>query len=264
MLLFCLFLCSCTAPVMEEMVGPVPQSYDRRNAGIATKLEGEVAVLSIYVEDGSKLSRKTKKAYAAALLDAEEWLRLEANRYGVDVQFANYQYGYETSISYNPMGDWQDELPYNVIVATFGSDIEARQWMDKHPNCAVVIFTGSRKNYNCSAVSAQREYTDCAPYMEGAKIYPYEMGEKALEIAHEILHLFGAWDLYEGPVHYREGDYDLWYAHLQELRYANNKRSKSIMFDTYGSISKHHVDDMNAYLVGWGGEWNEWYDCYAN
>ena len=67
-------------------------------------------------------------------------------------------------------------------------------------------------------------------------------------IAHEILHLFGACDLYELD----DNEHDR--AIKTELMFPN-----SIMHNTHRDIWETQIDEINAWLVGLKAEGKDWY-----
>ncbi len=68
-------------------------------------------------------------------------------------------------------------------------------------------------------------------------------------ISHEILHQFGAWDLYYGKSQTRET------AQKAKELYPN-----SIMINTRTNLAELEVDDLTAWRIGWHYDYQEGYD----
>lgn len=68
--------------------------------------------------------------------------------------------------------------------------------------------------------------------------------KKSTVIAHEFLHLFGAWDLYRTPFDKR------WLARLRKHR-AMKQFPNEIMAFAYRDIDKLEISPLTEYLIGW-------------
>ena len=98
------------------------------------------------------------------------------------------------------------------------------------------IYNYNPEQYNLECCLLYRYYTDSA------------IETNTAAIAHEILHLFGAWDLYELD----DSDHDR--ATKTELMFPN-----SIMLHTWRDIWETQIDEINAWLVGLKDEGKDWY-----
>ena len=229
--------------------------YDRRNRGLAKELVGEVTVLGIFIDENGAIKNEMKDEYVRSLIKAERWLIKEAKRYDKNVSFVNYYLGREQTLVYKPKTTWSQEVPHDVIRSAFGGAAYAYEWFNQHPNCAVIIFTPTQEWCTARPISANMVSSPKPPVMEFARIHYYDMKDKHMEIAHEMLHLFGAWDLYNTSMFRGE-----WKNYVDQL----TVDCKSIMYDVWGDINAHHVDELNAFLIGWTNEWKEWYLYFQN
>ena len=89
--------------------------------------------------------------------------------------------------------------------------------------------------------------------MEGIMIYDHsEDGETPSSgIAHEILHLFGAWDLYENYMQSKA---------IEEL--ALYLFPNSIMLRISQNINELIIDPVTAWLIGWNKNPESWYEAF--
>ena len=242
----------CSICAFSQNISP---KYDRRNIGLAKELVGEVTVLGIFMDENGYIEKKMKQDYIKQLEEAERWIIREARRYRKTVSFTNYYLGRETTITYNPSLSWHYEPPYDIITAAFGRPKAAYQWFAEHPNCAVILFTQHEEFCNARPANHTDTSQHDRPITEIARIFEYDMNEKSTEIAHEMLHLFGAWDLYN-TTWYKEG----WKTYIDQITTDCN----SIMYDVLGKISNHHIDELNAFMIGWSDEWKDWYAYFQN
>jgi hypothetical protein len=108
---------------------------------------------------------------------------------------------------------------------------------------------GSGKSY---AIKYASESLDRELYfVEGAMLYEKQRNGVELapaQIAHEILHLFGAWDLYETP-------------HQTKLNETVAKESfpDSVMGRVAHNINSLKIDPLTAWLIGWNNKPEPWF-----
>ena len=91
-------------------------------------------------------------------------------------------------------------------------------------------------------------------FVEGVMLYEhYEDGNEVPSsgIAHELLHLFGAWDLYENFMQSKA---------IEEL--ALHLFPNSIMLRISQNINELFIDPVTAWLIGWNKNPESWYDTF--
>jgi hypothetical protein len=120
-------------------------------------------------------------------------------------------------------------------------------------NALVLIFVkGKGTGY---AMAYETADMDKALYFaEGVVLYERYLNDAVLaasSIAHEILHLFGAWDLYKT---------------FQQTQDREDKARKqfpdSIMLRTSYNINELDIDEVTAWRIGWNPNPQPWYDGF--
>ena len=142
----------------------------------------------------------------AKLIEAENWLIREGKRYGVDMRFAHGFFGWEQDISFPKIAsgfgsgkervDWVSSVLHKV---GYQSPLTFHKWVSqKASNSQVLVF--AKQKGNSYAISYEIGMEKELYFVEGAMLYAEShRGTPILasDIAHEVLHLYGAWDLYE-------------------------------------------------------------------
>ncbi|MFP5040956.1 hypothetical protein [Parasediminibacterium sp. JCM 36343] len=97
-------------------------------------------------------------------------------------------------------------------------------------------------------------------FVEGAVLYK-KISETQLTpgsaIIHEMLHLFGAWDMYhDGENVMRSGEME---------RKANGAFGNSVMLNPRGELSKLNcIDQLTSWCIGWTTTYWSWYEMFRN
>lgn len=253
-------------------------SEDTINMGSAKVLSGRIFVLSAFVSYPSSPWRPDEVEDAKMkLYEAERWLQQQARRYGKKVDFHNAGYGsdgsftdadipltFPTPNSYSYPGSI-------VCIIGFGSRDAFMRWVQRKTGCRqclVVCFAHQQgRSY---AAPATRPLLQAAPAeftLEGCLIYWRNVDSSCLNpvgIAHEMLHLFGAWDLYR---YYGDDDLKLDKDHDDSNRAELAKRMfpRSIMHCPSQNIWDLEIDEVSAWLVGLkpkGKSWYKWFEPY--
>ncbi len=242
-------------------------SESSRNVGTARVLQGKIYVLSVFVGPRAHpwnprdIDRQKQKVY-----EAERWLKMQALRYNKQVEFVNSAFGSDGSFT-------DDEMPQNcdspnaysypskvLLKVGFNSRDAFIQWVHTHTDCSqclAIIFSNTKGRSFASPVSKELyEYNPHKYNLECCFLYSHftdsDIETNAAAIAHEMLHLFGAWDLYELDNH----DHDR--AIKTSVMFPH-----SIMLDTSGDIWGKQIDEINAWLVGLkeqGKDWYRWFE----
>lgn len=246
---------------------PDDTSENSRNIGSAKVLSGRIFVLSVFVGPisnpwkQSDISRQKQKVF-----EAERWLKMQALRYGKQVDFENSAYGSDGTFIDNDMPEHCDSAdaysyPAKVLLKMgFQNHSSFIEWVGRNTQCTqslVVVFSNTYGRSFASPVSKdlyqfnpQRYNLDCCFIYRGSSPDVRESG--AGTIAHEILHLFGAWDLYEldNTDRVRAGKTSVMFP-------------RSIMIRDYYNIWDMQIDEITAWLVGLkedGKDWYRWFE----
>lgn len=237
-------------------------SDDSKNTGSARALTGEIFVLSIFVSPpNSKWTTAEVNDMKARLEIAELWLKKQAAEYGKLVIFENGYFGSDGNLvdANIPQMATPDAYFYGqklVEAVGFGSPQKFMSWVENNRNCSqclVIVFPHcSGRSFACPTTKPlQRSYPNqftletCIVFQ---RFYDNNPVSAPGVIAHEMLHLFGAWDLYE------LNEMDRTRANTISRMYPN-----SIMRSSHGDINDCIIDEINAWLVGLRELKKEWY-----
>lgn len=216
-------------------------------------LTGDVHFLTLFVAtaEGS-WEDDEKEFYYQKLLDGQQWLTEEAARYGNDVTFNNDTFADNAAEVNMPalatarmspdalVGEIMEELFYRDLEHFFSS----YNFDFKREKFKILLFV---KSNNRSHAYNQWSVDD----VDLAVIYCRATSGTVTNhwvVAHEILHQFGAWDLY----------YDTYSQTVESAALAKEMFPNSVMIDTWMRTTKE-VDPLTAWRVGWA----DYDDSYA-
>jgi len=244
---------------------------DEYGYGSASLLEGEVYTLVCFVSEIKKegWSSDGKERMLALLEESQEWIRKQAREYPeVTVDFIKLDRTKDIiDIEFEkddiPEGTGSEEEPVNLVskilyAAGHKSTLEWEEEVKKKTgatNVQVLIFIKDRAGRSYAMASSDKmdkeEY-----FVEGAVLFEKQNDDTDLYssvIAHEILHIYGAWDLY--GTFQTEGD-------EEKLKKHNEYLGKSIMLKTPENIDHSKVDILTAWLVGWNKDPEPWFESF--
>lgn len=234
--------------------------------GSAKELKGNIAIISVFVNDNltgwdfeNSKDSETEGLIYNDLKIATEYLEKVAKDYGSDMDMIydwveHPELGYEITVNaqYNTIDSSYGEMD-NILWDAIASNIDTPAVLEK-TNCSQAVYMLYFNTPSSNTItSCTRSYYEGMPY-------PYELCymfmncegdmEPPACFAHEILHTFGAVDIYQAS------GYD---AMTQEYSdYAANAGTNDIMRIcedpktgeyVYDSI-KNEVTDVTAYYVG--------------
>jgi len=230
-------------------------------AGSAYALQGKVFSMNVFVSEGAdSWSPEAKDEILGKLAEAEGWIKKQADAYHVALTFSSSTLGYDKDIKMEHVArgtasgkepvDWVSlvlrKAGYTSNLDFYYSTRDARRF----DNMQVFIFVKGKGNgYSMpySSLMNKEKY-----FVEGSVLYEqYWDGYSLVSsgIAHEMLHLYGAWDLYKT---------------FAQTEAAEKKVRKmwpnSIMLRTSFDINELMVDELTAWLVGWNPTPQAWYD----
>jgi len=239
------------------------QSLEDWRYGSAYELKGNVYTLSVFISRQGKggWTDEEKRKVLAKQSEAMSWLKTQALNYGIKVNFeACGVYGFEEDIkmttiergtaSGNEPGDWVSRMLYKL---GYKSSLDIVKWVHSKTNAQQIQVLIYAKGRGRSYAMSSREGVDKEQhFVEGAIVYEQNNdGQEMLAstIAHEILHLYGAWDLYQN----------------QYQSSVNDERSRllfpnSIMRIVSHDINELEVDEVSAWLAGWNPNQKAWYE----
>jgi hypothetical protein len=238
--------------------------YSRQGPGSAKTLKGNIYVLCCFVSDQNhEWSSRDKREIFAKYREAAGWIRNQAAKYNDTVNFTAGSYGMDANIKldhiqYGTGSRNEDAGIISRVLQEVGyrNSLSFYNWVTRNTNCdnaLVLIFVKGRgRGY---AVICHSESTiKQLDFMEGAVLFEKQStgaGLSSSSIAHEILHLFGAWDFYRTFEQTQE----------REDR-AKQMFPNSIMLRTSPNIHELTVDRVTAWLIGWKSDPEPWYGWF--
>jgi hypothetical protein len=246
---------------------PFGKSYqDDERMGTADTLTGNVYTLAIFIstpKDPWKYEDKLK-AYQRQR-EAQDWLVAQAEEYDVELSFQGGNYGLyngDISVPYIPVSDrdgkgmYTDWGAYLLKKIGYKSPVDLWTSIKKKTGCdnlQVIIYS------NTTGVSYAMAYkpklnTD-KYFVEVSFLHRYSTSGgvdlNPSKIAHEMLHLYGAWDLYNSYKHERD------VASKAKEHFPND-----IMYRSSNDLNDLEVDELTAWRIGWNDEKESWYDWF--
>lgn len=263
-LLTAAFLCGCAA---EE----APQAEIKKHPhGTGERLEGRILVISVFCSDFERqwdAESADDMAVAAQIHDyigtAMEYLESEAARYGKALEMV---YDWEEHEDLRYFRNIPVENSYNSLSAgyEFGRSvsltIDYEALMEKYGADGVVFY--SLHNTPCGYEGGA--YAEPYGYYNDNDFEAAYIGYRKDDIvysplvyAHELLHLFGARDLYMGR--------DIQGITQEYADYTVENNQNDIMFATNGYIPdersyfeiSEEITDITAYYLGWIDEFED-------
>jgi len=242
------------------------QARDYEFVGSADDLQGKVLVVTIFLNDSSSYwTYEEENAVKDRIEIAGNFIEDSASYYGKTVDVISdegnnadlsYEFEYSGTVSDFDTLDENALDPYQEsLLDAISSGIPSEQLIQKY-NAGSIAYVGVvNKNGRSYAYPYDEDYgadyyNECCCLFFTDETYGDE--EPPAVYAHEIMHLFGAEDLYEGTdATYNElssGQYD----------YIVNNYPNEIMYTTYdengysvqGRVS-NEVSDITAYYLGW-------------
>lgn len=261
---YLLLVLACFMGLASNACFSEPCFYEEANTGVAKSLTGKTHILTIFVSE-AKWDSADKKKYIPNLEIAENWLQKQAKKYKTDeIEFKNSFAGLDEDIVIDNIhnGTGSDDEHFQVGVKIFNAlgykNMYAYEEKVKleNPDCQnfIVIMLA---NKNGSGYSQPCYYgADKGKFLDWAILYTkYKDGKyedfTPQNIAHEILHIFGAWDLYLASDHNRT-----------QAEFAKKHFPDDIMRETYRNFEELEIGPLTAWRVGLSNKKEDWYDYF--
>jgi hypothetical protein len=198
-----------------------------------------------------------RSAMTAALKRALSWLHRSAQFYGVGVEFLDCL---DLGSSSHPLeaipvgsgggdefGGWAELASRRCGCASLS---EFRKSLIAEFRCQqiflVAMIETDGRAYACPVFDVGSESSG-VPAVAAYRTFNGHHGHDAV-FAHEILHLFGARDLYE-----------MFEISEQQARTAKVAIPGEIMHECWEPLERLHVCELTAYRVGWSTRWQPWF-----
>ncbi|MCL2244075.1 MAG: hypothetical protein FWC03_06360 [Treponema sp.] len=242
------------------------QNAQIQNYGSAKSLEGNVYVLVCFISgSNNSWSYNEKLDWFKKYYEAVNWIKDQALNYNVAINFQGGNFGMNADIKldygYGTGSGNEDVSMVSKVLREIGyrDSLSFYEFIVNNTNCDNALILIAAKGRGRSYAIACEFSTEDLIYkelhfMEGVMLYDYnEDGNEILSsgIAHELLHLFGAWDLYENFMQSNA---------IEEL--ALYLFPNSIMLRISQNINELIIDPVTAWLIGWNKYPEPWYDAF--
>lgn len=233
------------------------------NIGSAKKLDDSIYILEVWLTaSGTKWKYQDMQHIQYKINEATDWIVETARRYGKQISiksgtFAGNRYeGIQMDNlpkSYAEAASMQQLLPNALRIIGYRDIMHCYNALRELSGCGNVITLviinngGWSCSNNFSVGHIENGFQNY--FLENAYIFRSNNGKdvSSQTIAHEILHLFGAWDMYEGQVS-QEAD-----------KWARSHYPNEIMLQTSSPLSKLDISPLTAWLTGLSTQYHDWY-----
>ncbi len=238
---------------------------EEHKLGSAKLLEGDNILISIFVDiDGDKWTEEEKQYCKESLEEAVSWIEREGETYGKQIHFlydmdSQSDLLYSQSIDFKVDSDSEDTNQYtyylyNKLWIQENIDIESIAEKYGSDSIGYLFFVKDEgTSYTYSHYLEDKNINKeemCTIYLEDSS--NYGLYENPATYAHEILHLYGALDLYDGACPEDVNDYVI------------NTYPYEIMLSTYGETlvdneygEMKRISPITAYMLDWVEELEE-------
>lgn len=250
--------------VADKLKASISNPYNNTwNIGSAKKLEGRTYLLEVWLTaPNTKWDYNEMCRMQGQINEATSWITREAARFGKKVEFVAGTFagdGYKgiqmanLPKSYAEAANSGSLLTQALRIIGYNGNNECYNQLITNYNCHNVIVLVMINNAGWSCTNNYSEGHNLYGYqnyfLENAFIFTSSHGypTSSRTIAHEILHMFGAWDLYDGQVR------DDW------AQWAKSKYPNAIMIQVSSPIDQLYIDPLNAWLLGLSNQYEDWY-----
>lgn len=252
-----LSLCKNESVLGAAEVSPV-EEWKQNPTGSAGVLEGKSVLVSIYIADSqTRWSEKDKNEASKKVMSAVRYIKKQAKKYGKDVIIVADRkkekeicYHYQTKWKIKDSNKSQMKL-YKEMKKFIEEEIDVAAIRQKYGTDSIgFLFHVNKSGLSSTMVHYIQDETkyfyECCTLFSKYEKKP----EGASTYAHEILHLFGARDLYEKSL--PDGILSSF------VKYVEKKFPNDIMYSTYTMSGKqlkygikNEISRITAYFLGW-------------
>lgn len=239
-----------TATTADELskINELRPDYNYRTC---KNLSGDVYVFVFFMDDSESgwTEEEAKRFTENEVIPGLEFLEKQAKKHGVELNmilektYTGVEYVNDVIVDISETGYVTvDTLFYAAKHIGYTSDIKMLADLQKKHGPEIVCFTVFNKNGRAYAINPKRGYE--INVEEHCVIFAHDLnsshtepaGSQASIIAHEMLHLYGAEDLYTPSTRKT----------LAKAYYPND-----IMLVQYYSILDNTLEDTTAFYIGW-------------
>ena len=233
-------------------VNGIAQPNDSWKAGSAYQLFGQSNTVYCFIETADNPWTETeKKASLLALQEAQSWLVQQANRWNTALSFKNHALASEAIVvpaiskgtgSGTERVDWVQQIVCELGYRNAKHAYKHLRRKFGNKNIQLIIF--ARADGTSYAMRFAKGMRKKKFFLEGILLYQQYSNASAMPtaavIAHELLHLYGAWDLY--TTYAQTAD-----RHAKAIELYPN----DIMLRVDFRLETLQIDQLTAWLIGW-------------
>lgn len=206
-------------------------------------LLGEVHLLTLFVDtDKDYWETEEMESYYEELLKSQNWLVEQGLAYNQEISFENEHFHKNQSVIYLDNVEWGkpvkllpavlDELNYQNL----DDFLQSNSFDFREKKLKILLFVKDADRSHAYNYWSNREVDIAVVFCRGT----YGFITDQYVISHEILHQFGAWDLYLGESQ-----------SLEKAMKAKELYPNSIMISTSKDKTELKVDELTAWRIGW-------------
>ncbi|SHE64816.1 hypothetical protein [Pedobacter caeni] len=253
-------------------INPTNPVRNIQNAGSALKLKGKALQVNIFIsaKEGPAWTRKAKDMVLKVIPESDAWLKRELKKYQHTMKISHKTFGYDQDIRLKSDADpdagnvkWPTEILKRMGYAS-PMDFYRQLKKDIDFDQMYIVFFINTEGQSYSNPCDIHHEKDQEAFVESVAVFKKYEGKAITDkseryvIPHEILHLFGALDLYDGEHQ----------THKTE-KFAIRKLRNSIMLGSVRfqnqnqkqwELPKYEIDEFNAYMMGLHNNYQKWYD----
>lgn len=240
------------------------QNNDRWNAGSGKKLTGSVVSLICFISTPEENWTDTEKKNAVTeIAESESWLIEQAKQYNADVSFKHSIINDGKDLKFSTIepgkasGNERVDWIYRTIIKLgYKNSKQAYKKLKrsyKADNIHVILMAkGKGRSYSMRYAKGfnKKKYM-----LEGMINYHMYLNSAPVPIAavtsHELLHLYGAWDLYTT------------YAQTSDRQQkATELYPNDIMLRVDHNLNSLEINNLTAWLIGWNHEKEDLFEWF--
>jgi hypothetical protein len=236
--------------------------FEKWRAGSAYSLSDKIYVLTIFISETDWIYDEKIKLYNK-LFEAQNWLIKEAKKYSQNIKFEGGHFGLDKTVIVDNIqeGTGSGNEPVDIVSSILNKvgyqrNLDFVNWVHQNTDCknSLVLIFANKKGIGY-AMQYNNEMDKEKYFLEGCILFKQYFDGRELasaSIAHEFLHLFGAWDLYKTFQQTKDKE-------KKARKYFQN----DIMLRTSYNINELEIGKLTAWLVGLSSYKEEWYEWFC-
>lgn len=225
--------------------------------GSAKKLLGSCLVVGVFVsEEENKWTLKNKEKTWENVHKSMDWILEQSLEYEVDLSFEYLCLNMDSDLTVDRIPSFSEDIEkMNLVLEEVAGELDYENVTDLYQsikadyeeyNIHLIVFMNKDDRSYMSSIAIDDEVKE----LEYNIIYTEEGVITSSTIAHESLHAYTAFDLYnvsgtpEGEAIEKK---------------ARRKTKEEIMLSTVENVEETNLSEFTAFLVGWHNDPKDWY-----